>query len=57
MDQTCTSVEDAGGEYHGQIKNVGHGPKYERKYRDPTGIVFDVATIEHAESSWRIPGE
>ncbi len=57
MDETCESVEDAGGKYHGQVKSVGKGPKYERKYRDPTGVVLDVATIEHAESSWRIPGK
>lgn len=57
MDETCGSVEDAGGTYHGQVKSVGKGPKYERKYRDPTGVVLDVATIEHAEASWRIPGK
>jgi catechol 2,3-dioxygenase-like lactoylglutathione lyase family enzyme len=57
IDETCESVEDAGGEYHGQVKSVGKGPKYERKYRDPTGVVLDVATIEHAEASWCIPGK
>ena len=57
MDDACASIEDAGGTYHGQIRSVGQGPKHERKYRDPVGVVLDVATIEHAEASWRIPGE
>lgn len=55
MDEACASVEAAGGSYHGQVKNVGQGPDYERKYRDPNGVVFDIATEEHAKSSWRIP--
>lgn len=48
-------VEAAGGNYHGQIVNVGKGPESERKYRDPNGIVIDVSSREHAESSWRVP--
>ena len=55
MDEACSAIEEAGGTYHGQVKNVGSGPKHERKYRDPDGVVFDVATSEHAASSWRIP--
>ena len=54
MDEACAAVEKAGGDYHGQVKNVGAGPQYERKYRDPNGVVFDVASKEHAESSWRL---
>ena len=57
MDAACADIEDAGGQYHGQVKNVGAGPKYERKYRDPNGVVFDVATKEHASTSWRLPIE
>ncbi len=48
-------VEAAGGTYHGQIKNVGKGAEYERKYRDPNGVVIDVSSKEHADSSWRVP--
>jgi len=48
-------VEAAGGTYHGQIKNVGKGADFERKYRDPNGIVLDVTSKEHADSSWRVP--
>jgi methylmalonyl-CoA/ethylmalonyl-CoA epimerase len=55
MDDACAAVETAGGAYHGQVKNVGAGPKYERKYRDPDGVVIDVATKEHARSSWKLP--
>jgi len=49
------AVEAAGGTYHGQIMNVGDGPDFERKYRDPNGIVIDVTSSEHANSSWRVP--
>ncbi|MDA1323890.1 MAG: VOC family protein [Proteobacteria bacterium] len=49
------AVEGAGGTYHGQILNVGKGPESERKYRDPNGIVIDVTSKEHADSSWRVP--
>ena len=55
MEDACASVEEAGGHYHGQVKNVGGGPKHERKYRDPNGVVLDIATEEHAQRSWRIP--
>ncbi len=54
MDGACKGVEAAGGAYHGQVLNVGAGPKYERKYRDPDGVVIDVATKEHARSSWKL---
>lgn len=49
------AVEAAGGTYHGQILNVGAGQKSERKYRDPNGVVIDVTSPAHAESSWRVP--
>lgn len=48
-------VAEAGGIYHGQIKNVGKGADYERKFRDPNGVVIDVSSREHADSSWRVP--
>jgi len=54
MADACGMVEAAGGTYHGQVVNVGAGPEYERKYRDPDGVVVDVATREHARSSWRL---
>jgi catechol 2,3-dioxygenase-like lactoylglutathione lyase family enzyme len=57
IDDGAEAVEKAGGVYHGQIKNVGKGPQYERKYRDPNGIVFDVAIADHARSSWRLDVE
>jgi len=49
------AVEAAGGTYHGQILNVGAGLESERKYRDPNGVVIDVTSPAHAESSWRVP--
>jgi len=53
--EVSDAVEAAGGIYHGQIKNVGQGPDYERKFRDPNGVVIDVSSKEHVESSWRVP--
>ncbi len=49
------TVEAAGGIYHGQIKNIGKGADYERKFRDPNGVVVDVTSKEHVEASWKIP--
>jgi predicted enzyme related to lactoylglutathione lyase len=57
METGALKVEGNGGVYHGQIKNIGGGPMSERKYRDPNGIHFDVATVEHARKVWCIPGE
>ncbi|MDA0656576.1 MAG: VOC family protein [Proteobacteria bacterium] len=57
IDDGAAAVEKAGGVYHGQIKNVGKGPRFERKYRDPNGVVFDVAVADHARSSWRLDVE
>lgn len=57
METSASRVEESGGTYHGQIRNIGGGPKSERKYRDPNGIHFDVATLEHARRVWCIPGE
>ena len=50
IEEGALAIENAGGV--GQVKNVGKGPKYERKYRDLNGIVFDVAVADHARSSW-----
>ena len=50
-------VEAAGGTYHGQIKNIGGGAEFERKYRDPNGVVVDVTSKEHVTASWRVPTE
>ena len=55
VSKSSARVEDSGGTYHGQIKNVGSGPEFERKYRDPDGVVLDVTSKEHAKSSWRVP--
>ena len=57
MEAGAAKVESSGAVYHGQIRGVGGGPKSERKYRDPNGIGFDVATPEHARKVWCIPGE
>ena len=57
METGATRVEESGGTYHGQIRNIGGGPKSERKYRDPNGVAFDIATAEHAQRVWCIPAE
>ena len=53
--EASEAVEAAGGTYHGQILNVGAGPESERKYRDLNGVVIDVTSPAHADSSWRVP--
>lgn len=55
MDTDAAKVEQSGGQYFGQIKNIGGGPKSERKYTDPNGVPFDIATAEHARKVWCIP--
>jgi catechol 2,3-dioxygenase-like lactoylglutathione lyase family enzyme len=55
--EAAAGVEKAGGIYFGQIKNVGAGADFERKYRDPNGVVIDLTAKEHVESSWRVPFE
>ena len=55
LDQAASRVEQSGGRYHGQIRNIGDGPQSERKYRDPNGIDFDIVNAEHARKVWRIP--
>ena len=57
MDKGAAQVEESGAQYHGQIKGIGAGPQEERKYRDPNGIYFDVATPAHAKRVWCIPAE
>lgn len=57
MEEGAAKVEESGGVYHGQIRGIGAGPQSERKYRDPNGLHFDVATPEHARRVWCIPGE
>jgi catechol 2,3-dioxygenase-like lactoylglutathione lyase family enzyme len=55
MDTAAAKVERGGGIYAGQIKNIGAGPRTERKFTDPDGVPFDVATPEHARKVWCIP--
>jgi catechol 2,3-dioxygenase-like lactoylglutathione lyase family enzyme len=55
IDEAAAKVEQGGGKYAGQIKEIGGGPKSERKYTDPDGVPFDVATPEHARKVWCIP--
>ncbi len=55
INEAAAKVEKSGGTYAGQIKNIGEGPRTERKYTDPDGTPFDVATPEHARKVWCIP--
>ena len=55
MDAACRQVEENGGAFHGQIVNVGGGPKSERKFRDPNGVVIDVVNADHVRKVWCIP--
>ncbi len=55
MDKTAATVEANGASYHGGILGSGTGPKGERKYLDPNGLMFDVTVAKHARSVWLIP--
>lgn len=55
IDASAAKVEQAGGAYLGQIKEIGGGPRSERKYTDPNGVPFDIVTPEHAKKVWCIP--
>ena len=55
LDESSTLIETAGGTWHGQIDEAAEPSDRERKYRDPNGIVFDVATADHARDAWRLP--
>jgi catechol 2,3-dioxygenase-like lactoylglutathione lyase family enzyme len=55
MDAGAQRAEQSGAVYHGQIRGIGAGPQSERKYRDPNGLPFDIATPEHARKVWCIP--
>jgi hypothetical protein len=55
--ESAARAEASGAVYHGQIKAIGNGPREERRYRDPNGSHFDVATKDHAKRVWCIPAE
>jgi predicted enzyme related to lactoylglutathione lyase len=55
IDDAAARVEKNGGTYAGQIKEIGGGPRSERKYTDPDGVPIDVATPDHARKVWCIP--
>ena len=55
MDAAAAVLEAAGGVHCGQIVKENADAGIERKYRDPAGMVFDVATPEHARRVWAIP--
>ena len=38
IDAAAAKVEQSVGVYAGQIKNIGAGPRTERKYTDPAGV-------------------
>ena len=57
MEQITQKVEANGAVYHGEILGSGRGPMTERKYRDPSGSMFDITTSDHARETWRIPVE
>jgi catechol 2,3-dioxygenase-like lactoylglutathione lyase family enzyme len=50
IDQVSATVEANGAVFHGGIeRNLG-----ERKYRDPTGQIFDLAGPRYARDTWQI---
>ena len=55
MDAAAAKLEAGGGVHCGQISRTHANANIERKYRDPNGLVFDIATPEHARPVWGIP--
>jgi catechol-2,3-dioxygenase len=55
MQEVAAKVEAGGATYHGEILGSGKGPMTERKYLDPNGSMFDIATSDHVRNTWRIP--
>ena len=55
MDAAAAKLESAGAVHCGQIKRSNANAGIERKYRAPDGVVFDVATPDHARAVWMIP--
>ncbi len=55
MDAAAVRLEASGGVHCGQIARTRADANIERKYRGPDGIVFDIATPEHACPVWGIP--
>ncbi|MGZ5094777.1 MAG: VOC family protein [Burkholderiales bacterium] len=54
MDAAAAKLEEAGGMHCGQIVKKDANAAVERKYQDPSGMVFDIATREHAREVWGI---
>lgn len=54
MEAVAARLEAGGGVHCGQIARSSPDSGIERKYRDPDGLVFDIATREHARTVWRI---
>jgi catechol 2,3-dioxygenase-like lactoylglutathione lyase family enzyme len=55
MDAAAARLEAGGSMHCGQIAKKNANSNIERKYRDPDGLVFDIATPEHARPVWGIP--
>jgi len=55
MEAAAAKLEAGGGVHCGQISKTRADSNIERKYRDPDGLVFDIATREHARPVWGIP--
>jgi catechol 2,3-dioxygenase-like lactoylglutathione lyase family enzyme len=54
MDAAAAKLEEAGGVHCGQIVRKDANAAVERKYQDPAGMMFDIATPEHARAVWGI---
>ena len=57
MEDVASKVEANGAKYHGVIPGSGKGPMTERKYLDPNGSMFDIATGDHVRNVWRVPAD
>jgi len=54
MEQQSATVEANGAVLHGGIINSEQGTETERKYRDPSGQIFDLTSPEYARDFWQV---
>ena len=54
MDAAAARLEAAGAVHCGHIVKKDANAAAERKYQDPAGLAFDVATPEYARTGWGI---
>ena len=55
VEEMSRKVEANGAKYHGELRDSAK-PRAtgERKFRDPTGQIFDLTCVEYARDTWQV---